>query len=57
MKRKKARVEKAAAGTVLAARMRAEGNRWTDTERENLGKDFLKLYYGGDHKPATTRRR
>jgi len=57
MKRKKAQVEKASAGTVVGARMRAEGNRLTDAEREKLGEEFLKLYYGGDHKPATTRRR
>jgi len=57
MKRKKAHVEKASAGTVLAARMRAEGNKLPDAEREKLGEKFLKLYYGGDHKPATTRRR
>lgn len=57
MKRKKAHVEKASAGTVVAARMRAEGNKLPDAEREKLGEEFLKLYYGGDHKPATTRRR
>jgi hypothetical protein len=37
MKRKKAQVEKASVGTVLAARARAEGNKWTDAEREKLG--------------------
>jgi hypothetical protein len=37
MKRKKARVEKASAGTVLGARARAECNKLTDTERENSG--------------------
>ena len=57
MKRKKAHVGKASAGTVLAARMRAEGNKLPDAEREKLGHEFRKLYYGGDHKPATTRRR
>jgi hypothetical protein len=57
MKRKKAQVEKASDGTVLAARMRAEANKLTDAEREKLGEEFLKLYYGGDHKPATARRR
>ena len=56
MKRKKTQVEKATAGTVLAARMRAEGNRWTDAEREKLNDEFLKLFYGGQTKPATTRR-
>jgi hypothetical protein len=57
MKRKKARVEKASAGTVLAARASAECNQLTDTAREKLGGEFLKLYYGGETKPATTRRR
>jgi len=51
------RIEKASVGTVLAARMRAEGNKLTDAEREKLGEEFLKLYYGGDHKSAPTRRR
>ena len=57
MKRKKAPLERASAGTVLAARARAEGNKWTDADREKLGKQFMKLYYGGETKPATTRRR
>ena len=57
MKRKKAHVEKPSNGTVLAAKARAEGNKWTDSEREKLGEDFLKLFYVGETKPATTRRR
>jgi hypothetical protein len=57
MKRKKAQVEKASAGTALAARMRAEANKLTDAEREKLGEEFLKLYYGGETKSATARRR
>ncbi len=57
MKRKKAQVEKASNGTVLAAKMRAEGNKRTDAQREKLGEEFLKLHYGGETKPATTRRR
>ncbi len=57
MKRKKAPVEKASTGTVLAARARAEGNKWTDAEREKLGEEFMKIYYGGETKPTTTRRR
>ncbi len=57
MKRKKTRLDKASVGTVLAARARAEGNQWTDADREKLGEDFMKLYYGGATKPATTRRR
>jgi hypothetical protein len=57
MKRKKAQIEKASPGTVLAAQARAEGNKWTDAEREKLGEQFMKLYYGGETKQATTRRR
>lgn len=57
MKRKKAQVGKASAGTIVGAKMRAECNRLTEGEREKLGEEFLKLYYGGNHKPATTRRR
>ncbi len=57
MKRKRARIEKPSAGTVLAARARAEGNKWTDAERDRLGEQFMKLYYGGETKPAATRRR
>ncbi len=56
MKRKKAQVEKVSAGTVLAARAHTECDKLTDTEREKLGEEFLKLYYGGKTKPATTRR-
>jgi len=57
MKRKKASPDKASNGTALAAQARAEGNKWTDAEREKLGDQFMKLYYGGETKPATTRRR
>jgi hypothetical protein len=57
MKRKKAQVEKPSAGTVLAAKARAECNRLADAQREKLGEEFLKLYYGGETIPATTRRR
>jgi hypothetical protein len=57
MKRKKAPLSKTSNGTVLAARARAEGNTWTDAERERLGEQFMKLYYGGETKPATDRRR
>jgi len=57
MKRKKAPVDKPSAGTALAAQARAEGNEWTDAEREKLGEQFMKLYYGGETKPAAARRR
>jgi hypothetical protein len=56
MKRKKSQIEKASAGTVQAARARSEGNKWTDAEREKLGEQFMKLYYGGEPKPTATRR-
>lgn len=48
MKRKKAQVEKPSNGTVLGAKARAECNRLTDTEREKLGDEFMKLYHGGE---------
>ena len=57
MKRKKDQTEKPSIGTVLGAKARAECNRLTDAEREKLGEEFLKLYYGAETKPATTRRR
>ena len=57
MKRKKVQVEKASVGTNVGAKMRAECNKLTDAQREKLGVEFLKLYYGGETKPATTRRR
>ncbi len=57
MRRKKAQPEKASNGTLLAARMRVDGNKLTDAEREKLGEEFLKLYYGGTYKPAPPRRR
>ena len=57
MKRKKAPVEKSTAGTVAGARMRAEGNHLTDIQREKLGEEFLKLYYGRETKPTATHRR
>lgn len=51
MKRQKAPFGKASTGTVLAARARAEGNKWTDAEREKLGEELMKLYYGGQIPP------
>ena len=44
-------------GTVLAEQMRAEGNKLTDADREKLGEEFMKLYYGGEPKAAPHRRR
>jgi hypothetical protein len=57
MKRKKAPSERTTAGTLAGAKMRADGNKLTDVERDKLGGDFLKLYYGGALKPAPTHRR
>jgi len=57
VKRKKPSVEKTSPGTLLGAKMRAECNKLSDAEREKLGGEFLKLYYGGQPLPATTHRR
>jgi hypothetical protein len=46
MKRKKAQSEKVSAGTQLGAQAPAEGNKWSDAEREKLGEQFMKIYYG-----------
>ena len=56
MKRKKARVEKASAGTVVGAKYRARCNNLSDSEREKLNDEFLKLYYAGSV-PQPARRR
>ena len=56
MKRKKAQVEKASAGTIVGAKYRARCNELTDSERAKLNDEFMKLYYGdGTHKPARRR--
>jgi hypothetical protein len=44
-------------GDKLAAELRAEANHLSDAEREQAGKEFLKLFYGGVTQPAPTRRR
>lgn len=44
-------------GDKLAAELRTEANHLTDAEREQSGKEFLKLFYGGVTQPAATRRR
>ena len=41
-------------GTLLAEQMRADGNKLTTGQRERLGDEFMKLYYGvyaGRHAP------
>ena len=43
MKRKKAQVEKASVGTVVGAKYRARCNDLSDSEREKLNDEFLKL--------------
>ncbi|MSU63125.1 MAG: hypothetical protein EXS31_12150 [Pedosphaera sp.] len=44
-------------GDKLAAELRAEANHLSDAGREQAGKEFLKLFYGGVTQPAPTRRR
>ena len=46
VKAKKERVQKPTAGTVVGAKHRARCNQLGDPEREKLGDEFLKLYYG-----------
>ena len=46
MKAKKEQVQKPTAGTVAGAKYRARCNQLGDAEREKLGDEFLKLYYG-----------
>lgn len=43
MKRKKPQVEKASVGTVVGAKYRERCNDLSDSEREKLNDDFLKL--------------
>ena len=45
MKRKKAQVEKPSVGTVVGAKYRARCNDLSDSEREKLNDEFLKLYF------------
>ncbi len=53
----KAKRLKKTPGTLLAEEMRADGNKLTDADRERLGEEFMRLYYGTELKPAHTRRR
>ena len=48
MKGKKVQLKKPTAGTVTGAKYRARCNRLSDTQREKLGEEFLKLYYAGN---------
>ena len=56
MKRKKAQVEKASVGTVVGAKYRARCNDLSDSEREKLNNEFLKLYYAGSVSQPARRR-
>ena len=56
MKRKKARAEKTSVGTVVGAKYRTRCNQLSDSEREKLNDEFLKLYYADRARPATRRR-
>ena len=44
-------------GTLLAEELRAECNQLTDADRERLGIEFNKLFYGVSPKATSTRRR
>ena len=55
MKRAKSPAEKTTDGTVLGAKYRARCNQLTDSQREKLGKDFLKLYYSGSTRQPARR--
>ena len=57
MSSKRHKAAKKTPGTLLAEKMRAEGNKLTHAQREKFGEDFMKLYYGGNSEPAATRRR
>jgi len=46
VKAKKEPIQKPTAGTVVGAKYRARCNPLGDPEREKLGDEFLKLYYG-----------
>ena len=46
LRAKKQQAQKPTAGTVVGAKYRARCNQLADTEREKLGDEFLKLYYG-----------
>jgi hypothetical protein len=56
MKRKKAQAEKASVGTVVGAKYRERCNDLSDSEREKLNDDFLKLYYAGSVRQPARRR-
>ena len=56
MKSKKVPVEKASVGTVVGAKYRARCNELTNSEREKLNDEFLKLYYADSTRQPARRR-
>lgn len=56
MKRRKAQVEKASIGAVVGAKHRARCNELSDSQREKLNDEFMKLYYAGSTRQPARRR-
>lgn len=56
MKRKKAQSEKPSVGTIIAAKYRARCNKLSDSEREKLNDEFMKLYYAENSRQPAHRR-
>jgi hypothetical protein len=56
VKRKKAQVQKASVGTIVGAKYRARLNGLSDSERERLNDEFMKLYYADSANPPARRR-
>ena len=56
MKRKKAPVEKPSPGTILGAKYRARCNGLSDSERDRLNDEFMKLYYASPINQSARRR-
>jgi hypothetical protein len=52
MKRKKAPVEKASIGTVVGAKYRARCHGLSNSQREKLNDEFIKLYYADSPRRA-----
>ena len=56
MKGKKEQPEKPTDGTATSAKYRARCNKLNDSQRENFGGEFLKLYYAGSARQSARRR-
>jgi hypothetical protein len=56
MKRKKAQAEKPSVGTMIGAKYRARCNQLSDSERERLNDEFLRLYYADIPRQPARRR-